>query len=480
RDLELLDRDDTGPTWYAKPDAASPFGSGRVHAVAPGDDTLTAAVAAAAAGDVLELDGGDYLVAKILTLDRPITVRARAGLDARPRIRFRRSALFELADGGCLKIDGVEIDGSSAPDAYGNSVIRTSRYSMLGNYQVLVADAKVANLNTNHSFDFLQVSKHTFADRIDIRDSDFVDISGHVIELDREIDDLGIYNAEYVSVTDSSFSNIGGALATIYRGGTDESTFGPHVLVTGNTLTKVGGNRRNKTGASIYLHGAQVVTITGNRFEDSREIRVEPTVGDPVMTVENNVEVDEAVPHGAASADRLRLLISTDELWSLAGSWRSSMLFSQAVERTRARVDAAIRSFPDVPTPRDAGGGYTHEQHKSNGVAIHDAGMLYLWTGDADYARHAKDLLFAYAELYPSLGEHPQRKNQAPGRLFWQGLNEAVWLVYSIQGFDAIKDTLAEEERRRIEERLLRPMADFLSVGSRKTFNRIHNHGTWA
>ncbi|MEM1203032.1 MAG: heparinase II/III family protein [Acidobacteriota bacterium] len=143
-------------------------------------------------------------------------------------------------------------------------------------------------------------------------------------------------------------------------------------------------------------------------------------------------------------------------------------------------MDAAIRSFPDVPVPKDAGGGYTHEQHKGNGVGIHDAGMLYLWTGDAGYARHAKDLLLAYADLYPSLGEHPERKNQAPGRLFWQGLNEAVWLVYAIQGFDAIKGTLGDGERRRIEADLLRPMADFLSVGSRRTFDRIHNHGTWA
>ncbi|MEM6795236.1 MAG: heparinase II/III family protein, partial [Acidobacteriota bacterium] len=478
RDLQLPSRDDTGPEWYPKPISRSPFGSGRVRRVAPGDDTLTSAVEGAESGDVLELSSGEYVVEKILSLDRPVTVRARANAAERPRILFRRSTLFELGDGGSLKLEGVEIDGSSAPDAYGNSVIRTSRYSMLGNYRVLVSGSKVANLNTNHSFDFLKVAKHTFADRIEIRDSEFSDVSGHVIELDREIDDLGIYNAEYVTVTGSSFRKIGGALATVYRGGTDESTFGPHVAIEGNTLEEVGGNRRNKTGASVFLHGAQVVSIRGNRLVDSEEIRIEPTVGEPIHRVEDNVEVDSAL---AQTPDvQTRLLISAEAVRSRAGSWRSSKLFSRAVERTRARVDAAIRSFPDVPVPRDAGGGYTHEQHKSNGVAIHDAGLLYLWTGDAEYARHARDLLLAYAELYPSLGEHPQRKNQSPGRLFWQGLNEAVWLVYSIQGFDAVRDTLTAEERGRIESRLLRPMAEFLSVGSPGTFNRIHNHGTWA
>ena len=40
------------------------------------------------------------------------------------------------------------------------------------------------------------------------------------------------------------------------------------------------------------------------------------------------------------------------------------------------------------------------------------------------------------------IGEHRHAKDNAPGRLFWQGLNESVWLVYAIQGYDAIYDTL--------------------------------------
>ncbi|MEM8997849.1 MAG: alginate lyase family protein, partial [Acidobacteriota bacterium] len=491
RDLEVLDRQDTGPAWYPKPEAGEVFDGGRVHPVAPGEDTLTAALEGAGAGDVLELGAGEYAVRKILVLDRPITVRARPGSGERPRVRFSRSALFELADGGSLRLDGLTIDGSAAPDAYGNAVIRTSRYSMLGNYRVQVSNAEVVNLDTNHSFDFLQVAKHTFADRIDIRDSAFSRVSGHIIELDREIDDLGIYNAESVTVANSSFRDVGGALATVYRGGTDESTFGPHVEIVDNVLDNVGGHRRNKTGASIYLHGAQVVTITGNRSRKSPPIRVEPTVGEPVMRIENNVGfaadgsgASGAAPSGAGSTghipERLRLLNSTEEMRALVGSWPASPLFSGVIERLRGRVESAMRSFPDVPAPRDAGGGYTHEQHKSNGIAIHDAGLLYLWTGQTEYARHAKELLLAYAELYPSLGEHPERKNQAPGRLFWQGLNEAVWLVYAIQGFDAVRETLDGDERRLLETRLLRPMADFLSTGSERTFDRIHNHGTWA
>ncbi len=135
---------------------------------------------------------------------------------------------------------------------------------------------------------------------------------------------------------------------------------------------------------------------------------------------------------------------------------------------------------PDVPMPKDPGGGYTHERHKANGIVVAEAGALYQWTGESEYANLARRLLLAYAGLYPQLGPHPARKEQSPGRLFWQSLNESVWLTYAIQGYDAIHDALDVRDRERIEAQLFRPMARFLSVESPKVFDRIHNHGTWA
>lgn len=164
------------------------------------------------------------------------------------------------------------------------------------------------------------------------------------------------------------------------------------------------------------------------------------------------------------------------------GKWAfdDSALFSAQVERARKKIDTEIEVPVDVPVPQDAGGGYTHEQHKKNYQSIYDAGRLFAVTGEQKYADYAKKILLAYAELYPTLGEHPKKKEQAPGRLFWQSLNESVWLVVAIQGYDAIKDTLAPGEREKIEAGVLRPVAAFLSEGSPETFNKIHNHGTWA
>ncbi len=54
-----------------------------------------------------------------------------------------------------------------------------------------------------------------------------------------------------------------------------------------------------------------------------------------------------------------------------------------------------------------------------------------------------------------------------------------MWTVHVIQGYDCVYDVLSAKDRAIIEGNLLRPMADFLSVGSPKIFNRIHNHGVW-
>jgi hypothetical protein len=52
--------------------------------------------------------------------------------------------------------------------------------------------------------------------------------------------------------------------------------------------------------------------------------------------------------------------------------------------------------------------------------------------------------------------------------------------VYTIQAYDLIYDALDKDQISTIEQKLLRPVAEFLSVGQPSTFNKVHNHGTWA
>jgi poly(beta-D-mannuronate) lyase len=293
RSVEVLDRASTGVEWYPKPGPDDRFDTGRLAAAAVG--TLAGAVSAARAGDVIELSPGTHVVERLLVIDRPLTFRSADAGD-RARLEFERTALFEIADGGSLKLVGLDISGKSAPDSPGNTVIRTSRYSMLHNYLLTIDDVTVSDLDVNHSFNFFTVAKHTFADRITIAGSTFRNITGHVLFMNRETDDLGIYNGEYVTITESTFENVEGTVADVYRGGTDESTFGPHFALRGSRLQSVGNGSRNKAEASIRLHGVQAIDIRDNAIADSRPIRVTRTVGEPIIAIADNDFVATAKP----------------------------------------------------------------------------------------------------------------------------------------------------------------------------------------
>jgi len=138
--------------------------------------------------------------------------------------------LFQIEDGGSLQIMGLNISGEDSPDNAGNSVIRTSSYSMLQNYRLEIIDSNFSDIDINHSFNVVSVAKGTFADNILIKGSSFSDVTG----------------------------------------------------------SNIGGDKRNKTKSSLYLHGVQVTNITGNTFADSQPFVINHTVGEPKTRITNN------------------------------------------------------------------------------------------------------------------------------------------------------------------------------------------------
>lgn len=141
---------------------------------------------------------------------------------------------------------------------------------------------------------------------------------------------------------------------------------------------------------------------------------------------------------------------------------------------------------PCVPRPVDAAGGFTHEQHKRNYYTLYEAGIAYHDTHDIRYVNQIEEMLLLYADLYPILGLHPYDKSPVPGKLFWQTLNESVWLVHTAQAYAEVRPLISKKNRKKIEKQLFYPMADFLENGipenraNYATFNRMHNHATWA
>lgn len=275
---------ETGAEFYPKEDDTHEFRSGETIAVDAGVDTLLEALEASTPGGVLLLsNGGEYLMTKFARIRHPITIRAKEG--SKPIIRSEKSSFFIIENGGSLELENLWLDGAASPDLAGNNVVSTSRYSMNRNYSLAVRGCKVTDLDVNHSFDFLKVYRSTFADSIELLDTEMNNVTGSILALDKETDDLGIYNLENLSISGSKFVDVQGGVASIYRGGTDESTFGPIVVVEGNEFVNTGLGSRNKSGASLKFHGVQKLSISDSTWNGSAPLELYLTNGEPITEI---------------------------------------------------------------------------------------------------------------------------------------------------------------------------------------------------
>jgi len=285
RDLLPINKADVGVSWYPKNEIQKSFDFGKSLSVSPGDNSIFNAIKSASDGDILILEPGDYRVQKILEINKSISISSEDSSDV--NIYFARGALFEIQNRGNLKLSNITISGAESPDSSGNSVIRTNK-SITDNYKIIISNSNVIDLDINHSFNFINPSKSSFADLIEISNSNFQNITGSVVLLNKENEDYGIYNAEYITIKNSLFKDIEGSIVNIYRGGTDESTFGPHLKILSSTIINAGNGKRNKSRSSLNIHGVQVTDIQNNTFEDSSPINVIHTVGEPVTKIINN------------------------------------------------------------------------------------------------------------------------------------------------------------------------------------------------
>ncbi|HEU5165241.1 MAG TPA: heparinase II/III family protein [Chitinophagaceae bacterium] len=155
-------------------------------------------------------------------------------------------------------------------------------------------------------------------------------------------------------------------------------------------------------------------------------------------------------------------------------------LLTRSYNEIKSEVDIWIGKDVDVPFPKDPAGGYTHDKHKANYMLMFNSAILYNLTGDSKYATLVKQLFLKYAKLNPILKNHPEATSSSPGRIFWQALNDANWLVYTGMAYDLIYNSLSVAERKTIEDGAFKPEVDFITKDLKNWFNLIHNHGVWA
>lgn len=266
RDLDPVNRADTGPDWFTKPAQSSR--QGRETRVGHGAKALMRAVANSQPGDVLKLRGKRYSVDTPIVIPHALTIDGRSRKGRQTILSSTGSALFTIPAGGALTLSDVDVVATPANKA----IIKATGSYYQGTYALKLRDVGATADATVKNLPFLAADATTFATLIDFDEiaatdwpGTFISLSGAALE--------GWYLAEDIKVRNSTFTNTAGPLISFGREGRDESTFGPRFVLQDTTLTGV-----NAAGLAIDLRGIDGVLIERNTFKGSGGSRIKKRV----------------------------------------------------------------------------------------------------------------------------------------------------------------------------------------------------------
>lgn len=252
----ILNKDQYGPTWYAK--EATPRES-KTHAVTPSANDLMSKLAAAEAGDIVELAPGTYEITAPLVINQAVQIQSK-DLENRAIIVYSGPATtpaFEMNPKGQLTLSNIILNGKGEQYAFA-----TLKSNMSSLYNLSIDNCEISG------FDFvLKAYKYSFSEHLDFTNTTFKDCNNG-IELSEETEDKGEYNAENIKIDNCRFERVDQNVLDYYRGGYDESTVGGNLLVTNSEFVNCGAKEPN--GILLNTYGIINVALRGNTFLNNR------------------------------------------------------------------------------------------------------------------------------------------------------------------------------------------------------------------
>lgn len=291
-DTKLFNRKDYGPSWF---NAEKSTAKGRILQVQNADD-LQKKLANAAAGDILELAAGNYTIDNSLIIDKKLSIRSK-NKNNKAKLKFNvkdGDPAFRLKPRAGLRMENLKMEGNMKINAFA-----TQEENMLAAFDLWITESEISNFDQ-----LLKVSKGAFADTISIENSNFKNLRAG-LSLAEETDDKGEYNAEFVTVKNSTFEQVETEVLNYYRGGYDESTIGGSLVFSGNTVKNSGNSKdseillrtrgivnlelanntflNNPVKFIAILWGAKGQEPVNNTVKNSGEIRIEENLKQKLM-----------------------------------------------------------------------------------------------------------------------------------------------------------------------------------------------------
>ncbi len=240
-----------GPEWFTARQGNQDI---KTHKVSNSSELL-AAIDKANSEDVILLEDGNYLIDKTINLSKELTITSKE-----QKVTIQFDALktgFLMYPKGILHLENLNIIGTPEQDLF-----NTLDENMSMAYGIHLNHVNISNFKS-----VLDASKSSFADEITISDSQFNNCKNGFL-LDKETDDKGDYNVEFLTVTNSTFDNISNEVIDFYRGGYDESTIGGVLTLSNNVFKNCG--KEDKDEILINTRGIINVTMKDNLFTNNK------------------------------------------------------------------------------------------------------------------------------------------------------------------------------------------------------------------
>ncbi len=226
---------------------------------------------------ILNLTASEYHFTEPLTINSDIIF---TGVE-KNKIKFTNAGtasdyLFLIVAGSNLQMRNLTLDLSGLTT---KTFISTDTSGSSSHCNLTLQNCSFDKLNGT----FLFSAKTSLSDSIVINHCTFRNVTGTLFKLDTELDKKGYYSVEKIKITSSTILNHNGQILTMLRGGNDESTMGPLLIFSNNSIT--GSNTGDPDVPLIRLLGIQKTHFEANVFQNSNE-------GKTVLLYKDEVRAD--------------------------------------------------------------------------------------------------------------------------------------------------------------------------------------------
>jgi len=206
------------------------------------------------------------LTAKKYSLEKPFVISKFVKFtgDKKNSIKLSSNKMlsaFIISGNGNLTLDNLNFSGENLK---ATNLISSDSSGFSDHYNFSIINCLITDLKSQTGCqNIFYAYKSMIADSVVVHGNTFANNNCNAIILNEEKDDKGYYNAEKIFISHNKFTKQTGMLLSVYRGGNDESTLGPDLTFSHNSLNSCSSENGQPL---ISFTGIQVTNLFSNSF----------------------------------------------------------------------------------------------------------------------------------------------------------------------------------------------------------------------